>query len=82
MLRCTHCYMLRLDDEAQCPKCGYVQASYEPSAEQIAQACHEIQRTWSHRVDASRRAIPNPPAEVIRVRRVHDGRLRKWVEAD
>jgi len=82
MLRCTHCYQLRPDDEKRCQKCGTVQASYEPSAEQIAQACREIQRTWSKRVDAARRAIANPPAEAIRVRRVHDGRRRKWVEAD
>ncbi len=68
MLRCTWCNRLRPDDQPICA-CGRMQTNYEPTPDELRQACWRIQDGWSEAEERRRHVQAVEPVDVTRVRR-------------
>jgi hypothetical protein len=63
------------------PRCIARSKAYEPSPDEIRQACAKIQADWSKAEERKRRQVKNPAAETAVVVRVTD-HMRRNQEID
>ena len=81
MNRCVTC-ATPFGRHRRCPRCGSKQYVYEPTAEEIAEACEAIRAAWSTHVTKGRECCPVPPVEVTEVNRYPCGKRKLHPEKD